>query len=94
MSGKKVTFGTKPQAEKPLLDPDTWVSGGGQPTEGEPLAETEQETSPIITEPKMKRLTIDIPPDLHTRIKVKCAQDQIKIADIVRQLLEQKFPAS
>lgn len=109
MSGKKVTFGTKPQAEKVPLDPDAWVSGGAvvgseaapetPPSSTASLGqEAEEDTAveagvPIETE-KMKRLTIDIPPALHTRIKVECAQRQKKIADIVRQLLEQEFPAS
>ncbi len=94
MSAKKVTFGTKPQPEKQILDPDTWVSGGEHPTEVQASEEIEPEISAAVETEKMKRLTIDIPPALHTRIKVECAQRQKKIADIVRQLLEQEFPAS
>lgn len=40
----------------------------------------------------MKRLTVDIPESLHTRIKTACAQNRQKIADAVRALLEERWP--
>lgn len=40
----------------------------------------------------MKRLTIDIPESLHTRIKIACAANRQKMADAVRALLEAKWP--
>jgi hypothetical protein len=40
----------------------------------------------------MKRFTIDVPVELHTRIKVDCARRHLKMADIVRELLEREFP--
>jgi len=40
---------------------------------------------------EMKRLTIDIPATLHTRIKATCALRGIKMADEIRQLLEAHF---
>lgn len=43
--------------------------------------------------PKMKRLTIDLPPSLHRRVKVGCAVRGIEIATLLRQWLEQEFPA-
>ncbi|CDH45385.1 hypothetical protein [Candidatus Contendibacter odensensis] len=42
----------------------------------------------------MKRLTIDIPFSLHTRIKSQCALRGVKMADQVRELLEKQFPSS
>jgi len=36
----------------------------------------------------MKRLTIDIPAELHTATKVACAQRGAKMADVIRELLE------
>jgi hypothetical protein len=39
----------------------------------------------------VKRLSIDIPADLHRRIKVSCAGRGTKIADEIRALLEQNF---
>ena len=41
-----------------------------------------------------KRLTVDIPEDLHRRIKVHCAGKGMQISDIVRDLLAKEFPAT
>jgi hypothetical protein len=42
----------------------------------------------------MKRLTIDVPASLHSRIKSQCALRGVKMADEVRELLEKQFPKS
>ncbi len=39
-----------------------------------------------------KRLTIDISPSLHRRIKTTCARRGVKMADEIRELLETHFP--
>lgn len=39
-----------------------------------------------------KRLTVDIPEPLHRRVKVQCAVQGVTLADVVRDLLEQRFP--
>jgi ParG len=39
----------------------------------------------------MKRLTIDVPIDLHIRLKTGCAMRGEKIADVVRVLIEREF---
>lgn len=39
----------------------------------------------------MKRLTIDVPVSLHTRIKSQCALRGVKMADEIRELLEKHF---
>lgn len=41
----------------------------------------------------MKRLTIDIPSDLHRRVKRECADRGTKMADVVRELLAKEFPS-
>jgi hypothetical protein len=38
----------------------------------------------------MKRLTIDIPADLHTRFKVACAARGERMADVLRRLIERE----
>ena len=38
-----------------------------------------------------KRLTIDLPASLHTRIKATCALRGVKMADEIRKLLEEHF---
>lgn len=40
----------------------------------------------------MKRLTIDVPLSLHKRIKSQCALQESRMADVIRELLEQRFP--
>jgi hypothetical protein len=40
----------------------------------------------------MKRLTIDVPLSLHRRIKSQCAMSNLIMADVIRELLEQRFP--
>lgn len=38
-----------------------------------------------------KRLTINVPLSLHTRVKAQCALNGLVIADVVRDLLERRF---
>ena len=40
---------------------------------------------------EMKRLTIDIPAALHRKVKAACAAEGVKMADVVRELLIQKY---
>jgi hypothetical protein len=39
-----------------------------------------------------KRLTIDVPLSLHKRIKSQCAAEDALMADVIRELLEKRFP--
>lgn len=39
-----------------------------------------------------KRLTIDVPLGLHKRIKSQCANAELVMADVIRELLERRFP--
>ena len=47
--------------------------------------------TPATPSSPMKRLTIDIPLELHRRVKRECADRGIKMADIVRDLLAKEF---
>jgi len=79
MTTKTVPFRTPTQLPKL----DDWV--GVQQALPEPkVAKPEGPT---------KRLTVDIPEDLHRRIKVHCAGQGTQISDIVRELLAKEFPA-
>jgi hypothetical protein len=40
-----------------------------------------------------KRLTMDLPASLHQRVKVGCAVEGVRMTDVVRELLEARFPA-
>lgn len=56
---------------------DAWVSAA-------------PERPPAPAEP-MKRFTLDVPLGLHRRVKVACAARGLKMADVIRDLLEREF---
>lgn len=87
---KKVQF--KNPVPKAVANPaDAWVNektadvSEGQGSNVVPLHEP--------AEP-MKRFTIDVSESLHKRIKSQCAMRGVKMADIIRDLLEREFPQS
>ena len=80
---KSVSF-ARP-AHKASPDPDDWVAGAG--------AEMATSVAQKVPVP-MKRLTLDVPEDLHRRVKSGCAVRGEKIADVVRRYLDAEFPAS
>jgi hypothetical protein len=52
----------------------------------------DREVRPAVPAEAMKRFTIDVPATLHTRIKTECARRGLKMADMLRELLEREFP--
>lgn len=81
MTTKKVAIGARPTAAKPAPEQaDQWVEN-----------RTPIEAAESVP---MKRLTIDVPADLHRAIKSQCALRGTKIADEVRELLLQKYASS
>ena len=75
---KKVSFGrVTPKTA------DEWVTNA-RPTDAETV-EQEQPAEP------MKRLTLDIPKSLHSRIKASCALRGSKMIDEIRVLLEREY---
>jgi hypothetical protein len=70
-------------AFKPVkpASPDDWVKSA-TPLDRE---------VPVPTEP-MKRFTIDVPAQLHCRVKAECARRGAKMADVLREILEREFP--
>jgi predicted HicB family RNase H-like nuclease len=77
MSGKRVAIGLKPGTKQQA---DAWVAQSVPPTE---MAE-EEGAQPAV----LKRLTIDVSEDLHRRLKVKAAQEGVRMADLVRRWIE------
>jgi hypothetical protein len=71
---------------KPANPADAWV----QTRDADREEPTQVSAAPV--EP-MKRFTIDVPVSLHTRIKAQCALNGVKMADVMRELLEREFPA-
>lgn len=88
MSGKKISFSTKPTSKPLPAAADSWVESRTE----EELTRTPQE-KPKPAE-KMKRLTIDIPLILHRAIKSQCAIRGTTIADEVREFLLKKYGKS
>jgi hypothetical protein len=76
MTGKTVQFRAKPATA------EEWIGQG---------AAVEAKPAPAPSGP-MKRFTIDVPLDLHARIKVTCAERGKVMADEIRRLLEAEFP--
>ena len=93
---KTVNIGKRPAPRPSAEAVDKWMesqeSGAGDPAVKPP--ETSAPEGPKAAAPKMKRLTIDIPDNLHRRVKSRCGQDGLRMADVIRDLLEQRFPSS
>lgn len=94
---KKVAIGAKPTPKQVPLDADAWVAAARAETEPTPEPTPEPPPEPPSVddekseEPPKKRLTIDVSVSLHRAIKAQCAMRGTKIADEVRELLEQKY---
>lgn len=79
---KKVSFGTKSKTDVPQAKIDDWVDNQQEETP------TPEEKPPV----KTKRFSLDIPSDLHTRIKIQCTLRGHTMHDEVIALLEKHFP--
>lgn len=80
MSTKSIPF--KPIAPNAPASAEDWISQPQASANTAPKAET-----------PTKRLTIDVPEDLHRRMKVRCASDGTQMSDVVRDMLLREFPA-
>ena len=88
MSRKSVAI--KMPVAKPSMD--AWVKERTVDVSEVPAASN---VTPMVTpaEP-MKRFTIDVTEGLHKRIKAQCAMSGAKMADVIRELLEERFPSN
>ena len=79
---KTINFKKKISGQPAAAAGDDWVKSRG--------------TSPKVVsmDEPMKRFTIDVPLSLHTRVKMKCAEDGRKMADVLREILEREYPKS
>lgn len=82
MSSKKIPLGRKPTAA------DEWVESRQTP----PVENRVPEPPP--SKVKLKRLTLDISPELHKRIKRASIEADRSMVDLIRDLLKKKFPAA
>ncbi len=82
---KKVDFSVRPRAAKEGLPatPDQWVRG-----------EQADDAGPQTTDTgPQKRLTLNLPTDLHTAFKGRCVFEGVTIQDKVRLLIEREMAA-
>lgn len=54
---------------------------------------TSRKQPAVAREPKPKKLTLTISPALHKRIRLACVDDGRLMSEVLRDLLEDKFPA-
>lgn len=66
------------------------ITFGSRP-EGRGPSADQWVTGQAAKEP-IKRLTVDVPLSLHRRIKTQCVMEDLIIADVVRDLLDKRFP--
>jgi hypothetical protein len=59
----------------------------------EPAPTPDQWVDQRTADARPKRMTFDVPEDLHRRVKVGCALRGVTIRDVVLELLEREFPA-
>jgi hypothetical protein len=93
---KTISIGKRPTGRPSPEAIDKWLEGTAT-VAGEVAAAPSIAPPPSIEKAKtpaqkMKRLTIDIPDSLHRRLKSRCGQDGLQMADVVRDLIEQRFP--
>lgn len=79
---KTISFKKPQQRVEASNAADSWV-GGSTP---ESVVKAKR---PVVP---MKRFTIDVPLDLHSRVKVGCAAKGKKMAEVLREMLEREFP--
>ena len=76
MTGKRIAIGAKPG-----LEAESWVRQGDGIIQGHT----------VKLNPHTARLTVDITPALRGRIKVAAFRAGVTVAELVRELLEERF---
>lgn len=67
---------------------------GQRPSTKKPVTATPTDLDRFVSggKPATKRLNVEIPASLHTRLKARCALEGREIRDVVTELLQQRFP--
>jgi hypothetical protein len=102
MAGKTVPFGNPRRPAPEELD--AFVHGSKPAEQSPPMAVVAPPLPPAVAEgvpkpaptPKvpMKRLTFDIPAATHMRMKLACVGEGKDMAEELRTMIEQRWPAS
>jgi hypothetical protein len=82
-----------PPASRPLTQTPPLPTPAEQPV----VAAPPPAPAPIARAPAkatlpMKRLTFDIPADLHMRMKLACVREGVDMAEVLRELIARRFP--
>jgi predicted DNA binding CopG/RHH family protein len=88
---KEVSFSAKPKIK---VNVDNWVENREVPTSEENPQLAAPEETPAMNEPsqpKIKRLTLDISEALHKKIKVRAVIEGISMVEMLRELLETTY---
>ena len=96
---KEISFAAVPRRPTPeALDDFVRRTGPPEPaTSPGPTAPPAPPTqsadaAPSKVQVPMKRLTFDIPADLHMRMKLSCVREGRDMAEVLRELIAVKFP--
>jgi hypothetical protein len=94
MAGKQVNFASNPRPKPDPAALDAFVHGDKPPALSTPAqpASFAPESIPAAPRVPMKRLTFDIPADLHRRMKMACVAEEKDMAEVIRELLAARFP--
>lgn len=84
---KKVSFGTKPD----LNSLDALVQSR---SEGQGAAPAAAAAVPVVEKEATRRVSVDLPLSLHTKLKLHCVQSGALMADYVRDLIAREFKDS
>jgi hypothetical protein len=84
---KKVSFGTKPD----LNSLDALVQSR---SEGQVAAPAPTAAAPVAEKEATRRVSVDLPLSLHTKLKLHCVQSGALMADYVRDLIAREFKDS
>ena len=80
---------------KPGRNIEDWIntSQGGGSKEAKEVWESISGKSEPATNENTKRLTFDVSPALHYRLKLEAVKRGVQMADIVRELLDSNLPS-
>ena len=91
---KKVSFSKPTRPKQVNLDVDSWVaSGNTEAPKSTPAKTRKVKKEEVIqnADGETTRFTIDIPIELHARIKAQCALRRVKMKEEIQTLLEKHF---
>lgn len=84
MSSKTKGFSARPRSNRSRAMADTFVHGDDTPSPTPVLVEPETSSS-------MTRITLDLPDELHMRLKIKSARERVPMSKLLRKWIEENL---